>query len=537
MRSQARRGPFGARAFARFLTSPYVTLAIIVALAFAVRIAFLVNHEGLWGVDGGAYLLSRNTVLGDEPTGTDFPRPPFAPGWLLVPFTAWLGDGAGIRAFALAASIPMVPAFWLVARRYLTAWQTVAATGLVLADWMLAEMFVAGDLPMIGFSFLFLAFWAMQKIQDGPPARIPVAVLALTIPAMAFTNQTTAAIAGLVLTVTFVGMVIQRRVPLSQGWAQVIVLAAGAGFALAMLALPWYLEVAPGSDYTRYGGPLITHYPPQNAAWFQLGLGLAAAACTLRWGAPALKFWAAPLLLLATLAPIVSYDEAVMNITYRSRYLIEIPLILTGVWLAANRLLPAIRRSEFGRLAYVYAGAFAVMVSFGYVYQIHAETKLGRMVSAETVDALGWITARNDPEVAILTNSYSLSLFVAGMTKTPTAWTQVYDPPRAYQKQHADALCLFGWVPGCDAALARTDLNVRFLLAERDWPAYGAEIPEHFRDLGPAFGAVKALSPWPNSNVGKIWQAPRQPWAITNKTPWLRIVWEGGPATVWEVIA
>jgi hypothetical protein len=58
-----------------------------------------------------------NAVLGDEPTGAGFPRPPLAPGWLLVPFVHYLGMDIGYKVWSSVASVlPAIPTY-LLARR------------------------------------------------------------------------------------------------------------------------------------------------------------------------------------------------------------------------------------------------------------------------------------------------------------------------------------------------------------------------------------------------------------------------------------
>ena len=85
---------------------------LILAGALALRLALALSYDGYWGVDGGAYLLSVNNVLGNEPTGAGFPRPPLAPGWLLVPFVELFGDDAGYKVWsALASLCPVIPIF------------------------------------------------------------------------------------------------------------------------------------------------------------------------------------------------------------------------------------------------------------------------------------------------------------------------------------------------------------------------------------------------------------------------------------------
>lgn len=173
--------------------TPQSALIIGLAVVFGIRLFFVLNHTGLWGVDGGAYLLSQHYVLtGDQIV--DFKRPWLAPGYLMVPFTWAFGYDMGVKAFALAAWLPMLWPLWLLARCALSAWATVAALVMLSLGLMLAEMFVAGALPMVAFAGLFFALWGTWRLAERPGWWPRVAV-AGGIAWIAYTNQTTVGIA------------------------------------------------------------------------------------------------------------------------------------------------------------------------------------------------------------------------------------------------------------------------------------------------------------------------------------------------------
>src|SRR3989304_4355930 len=253
-------------AFCQRVLQPNRVIALLIGGALLIRLYFILNHQGMWGVDGGAYLLSRNSVLGDEPTGTDFPRPPSAPGWLLVPFTYLFGDDYGLRYFALFASLVAFPPFLLFASQLFKGWKLVWAAGLLLGDWMLAEMFTAGVLPMVGFSFIFLALWAMWHSKRRWDWKI-AAILAICFPAIAYTNQTSTGLTALVFPAFVLGLGSDRA------FLRRLLLPVVVGVALASTAWPWYANVAFGSGMLRYPGPLVDFYSLSNAGWFLWLLG------------------------------------------------------------------------------------------------------------------------------------------------------------------------------------------------------------------------------------------------------------------------
>ena len=514
------------------MLKPARVLWLLLGLALGIRLYFLFSHQGMWGVDGGAYLLSRNSVLGQEFTVTDFPRPPLAPGWLLVPFTWVLGDDWGLKAFALVASFVIVPSFLLLARELLTPWQTVWALGLVLGDGMLAEMFTAGPLPMFGFAFIFLAMWALWRIkQRGLTWQTGIA-LSVSFPGITYTNQTATGIALLALSlfVLFLGI----RQVVAKAW-----LPLGIGVLFGLTALPWYLAVFPGSEQLRYPGPTVGLYSFNNAGWFQFVWGVPVAIIAMWRRAPLLRALGSGLLLTSLFSPLISYDETIQNILYRSRYLMMPLLYLCIIWMVGQS-----RLRLLGRPILVTGMALLVVVQgASYVYQLQTETKLGRMVTPETQEAIIWLRDNGGPGT-VVTNSYSLSLYVAALSDHKTAWVQVFSPPPAYQRQHQQVLVLLGWRAG-DAQEAAQELGASYVLAETLWPAYGADIGSKVPGLGKAYALVNRYAQLQDENLGYIWQAPgsleddasrSNPWLVTEaKARWLKLIWQKGTTRIWQI--
>ena len=516
-------------AFRQRVLQPKTIIALLVGGAFLARLYFILNHQGMWGVDGGAYLLSRNSVLGDEPTGTDFPRPPLAPGWLLVPFTYLFGDNYGLRYFALLFSFAVLPPFLLLSKRLLTPWQQVFAVFLLLVDWNLAEMFTAGVLPMVGFGFLLLGIWALCLLKDGGDRRATLALF-LCLPGIVYTNQTTVALAALALPAFVIGL------GLNMGFLKRITLPVVVGIGLALTAWPWYMAVAPGSAQLRYPGPLAAFYSFQNAGWGLLLLAVIVGMILLSLFKVHGTYRGLAFIILAfsIFMPLRSYDETIQNIFYRARYLLMLPTTISVVWIASQWLKApwpswwrlAVKTSIIGLIP-VFLG--------GYVFQLHAETKLGRMVTPETAEAIKWVNSQPE-RGTIVTNSYSLSLYVAALTKQKTAWTQIWDPPPAYVEQHRNASILLGWDAG-DPGQAARNLDATYILVETLWPAWGKAVGLNTPGLGGTYAIVKKVSPWGDPDLGYIFKLPRNvnPWDITQQASWLELVWEKGSTKVWRV--
>ncbi len=302
----------------------------------------------MFGVDGGAYWLGLRTVLGDEPTGAGFPRPPLAPGWLLFPFVHYLGFDTGYKVWSVAASMfPAIPVLLLAHRvRRLrgvsstaSQWIPVFAVGFLLVDWLHAEMFVTGALPMIAFGLLGTAWWAMGSLcerwsrNDRTNAKYSL-ILALCIGLIPFVNQTTAGLAVITLPVYALAMLWYTR---GAGNTVAVVrrltppMFVGGVFALT--ALPWYLQVLPGSGLLDYPGPVVYLTGAYDIAWLQLVLGWSLGLLMIRKGEAAwLRGLGVLCCLLGTFTIFLSYDETIINVFYRSRYLLQIPWYVGITW-------------------------------------------------------------------------------------------------------------------------------------------------------------------------------------------------------------
>ena len=502
---------------------------VVVALGLAIRLFFAFNHAGFWGVDGGAYLLSEHYWLTGEQI-QDFTRPPLSPGFLLVPFTWAFGNDWGIKTFALFAWLPVLVPFWMLARLGLSRWQTIVALTGVTFGWMLAEMFTAGVLPMLGFCGLFFALWGIWKLAHEFKWQY-AAALALGIASIAYVNQTTVGVAAYVLPIFTLGTLLSTGGPRRPRLRR-MVLPAIVGVLLALPAASFYLQIAPGSGLLRYPGPLITRYTFNNASWYAASMFLPVAIMCIWKGRGFIRASGILFLVAIPISCLYSFDESLLNIFYRTRYLQTFFFYIGLVWVGAY----FVRRYPEWK-PYVKPGlavAFTILL-VGHIHMLHVETKLGRMVTPETAEAIEWLKEQENVE-GIASNSYSLSLYIAALTGQPSPWTQVYDPPRAYEEQHRQAICLFGWREGCDVQAAIEDLNVSHVLVERLWPVFNGDIGERVPGLGTVYNATAALGPWGHQeDLGFIWEAPANPWDLTDSMPWLEPVWEKSTTKVWRV--
>lgn len=478
-------------------------LIIIIAI---VRAAFIIHHPGYLGVDGGAYLLSRNAVLGIETTGMGFPRPPLAPGWLLVPFTAWLGDDLGYEVWAVTTSLCLIPAAYLLARHVLPSRQAIAAAALVAVDPGLAEMLVTGPLPMLGFALIAVCAWAVLNLASAPAWRYAL-VLTVAIPLIAFTNQTSAGLAAVSLTVlclalavyhpSVAGRPLWQRILVAPRTVRWVMMAAAPGLLLSLTALPWYLDVVPGAGLLRYPGPLLylTGWP--DIVWFVCAGAVAVGVLTLRRSHDyRLQAIGILVVMLGTIQVFLSYDESIINISYRATYLLPVFAAPCIVWLVAHAL-PQTRR--WRHLVTSAAIGIIMLLAIGNVWVWQRQAAYSDMVTPATARALERIP--NDGR-SIISNAFSMALWVAALHRVPSPHVWTTQPPAAYQAQDALVRCVLGWVAGCDVEHAVRALGACYVLVDERFPHYNRRAPGNY-------------------------MAPPDQWQVTAAAPWLeRVFWE-----------
>jgi hypothetical protein len=480
----------------------------IVLLALGLHLGLALTHDGYLGVDGGAYLLSRNAVLGDEPTGAGFPRPPLAPGWQLVPFTHVLGDDIGYKVWAaIAATMPLLGG-WLLARRFLPRFQLPFMLAFLAVDLLHAEMFVTGALPLQGFALIAAAMWAMCSLAERK-SWAPILVLALSLPAIAHINQTSSGLAALYIPVFWLALSWFRREWQLRSLAPIL-----AGGLLAMSALPWYLDIAPNSSILHYPGAWVFPSSWADVSWWQVAAALPVGYWAARYATdPALRALGVVTVALGLMLPWLSTDETVINVFYRSRYLLAIPWYICMTWIVFTYWIPGLLALQPGKRAVgALAGSLTAValgvMAVGAVWQFHNQAKYSDMVTSETADALRQLRAEGS--AGIITNSFTFSLWVAALNKveSPHVWT--WTPPRAYTETDIHVRCILGWTPGCDPGRAREVLGVSHVLIDTRFPDYNPRAPA-------------------------IYMAPEDPWGVTAETPWLELVYSDASTRLWRI--
>lgn len=488
---------------------------IVLAAALSLRLALTLTHEGHLGVDGGAYLLSVNAVLGDEPTGAGFPRPPLAPGWLLVPFVEVFGTGVGYKVWASVASLaPAVPVY-LFARRIGGSGLSCSpalplfAAGFVLLDLLHGEMVVTGALPLLAFGLLGTVWWAMAELVDRWSWRKAL-VLAVCLGLIPWVNQTTAGLAVVTIPVYAAALGWFHRDDLLRSPFERLsrlMFPLAIGGVIALGALPWYLEVLPVTGMLAYPGAIIYLTNWADSAWWQLIIAWPLGIWIIRKAeAPWLQSLGVLVLLLGTLLAFLSTDETVINIFYRSRYLLAIPFYVGISWLVYTRWL---KRFPWPQAAVGLGALAAAAMLLGYVTQFQRQSEYSDMATPATTHALAYLQ-KTDPEAGIINNSFTLALWVSALNKVPSPHTWTWQPPPRFTETDKDVRCVLGWTLGCDVASAKERLGVGYVLVDTRFPKYNERAPN-------------------------IYKAPEDPWAATARTPWLTQVFSEGTTIVWRI--
>ena len=414
-----------------------IPFAIILTIALGFRLALTLAHDGFLGVDGGAYFLNVNAVLGDEPTGAGFPRPPLAPGWLLVPFLDVFGPDNGYKIWSALVSItPAVP-IYLMARSIWAAWAIsktttnrplrlplwlpgVAAAAFVLLDFLHAEMMVTGALPLLAFALLGMVWWGMGELlhrRSWPVAAIVAACIGL----IPWINQTTAGLALITIPVYGAALIYYNRCrqhttinhsPSCFGappYWRTITPPLLLGGVIALCALPWYMTVLPVTGVLNYPGAFMYPNHWTDSSWLQMVLGGGAGAYVIyRAREPWLRSLGVLLVLFAFLVIWLSTDETVINIFYRSRYLMAVPFYVVVTWAVFTRWLPSWPRNG-QRAAMAAAVVTAGILVAGYISQFDRQTDYSDMATPETVQALEMLRGQDD-NAGVINNSFTLSL-------------------------------------------------------------------------------------------------------------------------------
>ena len=478
-------------------SSPYAALVLLIGAALLVRLVATLTHDGYLGVDGGAYLLQAKRLLGLHIEQIDFTRAPLGPGIVLIPFTSLLGDDVGFKVWAaIFAVIPLFPAFYLLARRFLTHRVALVATAFLAVDLWQWEMLVTGVLPLIGIGLILLALWGLAGTGTDRD-RLAVIVAVGLIP---YVNQTSTGLAAVTIPTFLVALSFYSR---SLDPIRLNIYPLATGVAIAAFALPWYKDVLPGSPRLSFPGPKIYIRPWSSAGWVQVWFAMPVAVALVKWApTPALKALAVAMGAHSILTLFGSYDESIINIFFRSQHVVSPLLVLSIAWIVSS-IEPRLSKVAVRPLT---AGVFGLMV-VGSAWLFNAQTGYSDMITPEMDRARALIP--DNADTTIITNGFMTGLWLAALEGSPTAWTFSTEPPPRFAEQYRHTQCLFGWTT-CFPSFAAEALNAEYVLVDTRFPHINHREPN-------------------------LHGAPDDTWAPTHDATWLDLIYSEGTVRLWRV--
>ena len=276
------------------LPGALLIIALLAAAAKAV-VAFVLIPDGHLGIDGGTYLINRDEWLGVAHDVIIHARPPLAPGLMIIPFTASFGDETGLRVWAIAASMPLVPAMYCLARGMLTVRQSLAAAAIAGTDFWVFQFAINGAVTHLPFALLLIVTRAILDWSLGrSPNKLTLAAVALSLAAIPWLNQSVAGLTVLYLPVmTAAGAWFRWRqgLPISGRDGFRLSAAVAVGALAALTTLQWYIPVAPGGDTVKHFdgddmlalSPFLTVRPFTAHVWLVVVVSAAYARAQAAW--------------------------------------------------------------------------------------------------------------------------------------------------------------------------------------------------------------------------------------------------------------
>lgn len=493
--------------------------------ALALRLFLALTHDNYLGIDGGAYLLGMQQVLGQNPVAQDFTRPPLGPGWLLVPFVHVWGYDIGYKVWSAVASLAPIPVIYLLTKQLVPKRQKVAIITSIAASLSLlhAELFVTGALPLIGFGLIGLGIWLMPRLLSLSAWRAWEWLLfALLFPAVALVNMTSLGIAAIAWPIYAAGLGLfvfkSVRVNLLQN-ITLLPITIGPIIFMAVLgvlmSVPiiwlYYGDVMFGTGNLRHPGPTFILAPVGNWGWLVLFLGSLLGGAAVKWGAFRVKAMGLVLIAFSLLSVVWSFDEAIINVTFRGRYFAAF-LAYPIVAVLLVQFKSPYPHPEIPRwLAHATSVVFLLLALGSYARAFERQTEISDFVSTETAIALQ-IAHDIDPDSAIIVNAFSLAWWTQALNRVnaPNTWTTT--PPPKYIERYNLVRCVIGWdcQNSSEALRAAQQLGSRFVLLDISLP---------------------------DRNATRLIDAPEgDPWEPATKAPWLKLTYSAGDTRLYTIV-
>ncbi len=501
------------------------------------------------GVDGGAYILSALTTMGYS-NEQGFPRPPLAPGYLLSPFIYYFGFDIGYKVWSAIFSIPPIFATYYLSRIWLHKKHSLFVALFVGVDMSLMEMMVTGSLPLLSLSLLIVVITVTIKSYNLTISNWTAgSIITVCIPLICITNQTSFAILLYTLPVLMIALssinfekteiaplmpkdllirtpdgkwkrpnIIQKCLAYAFDWFirrnKYFVGAVGTplqllpqilffilGLLISMFFINYYINpeikelIYPGK--TLYLAPLW-----DSAYWFNLPIGLTVAILGYKkTKSRSLKALCILLLIITIITPILSYNESIINITYRSRYLqwmliypILAYLIFYKLWPFINNLkytntftlffYPFIRKVKYFALVIIF-----MIAAYESVETFKGQTRYSDQISPSTIKALSIsnekIIASNFSQAHWLSAIFKIKAYQSQKPepkkRIPHRWS--ITPSLKHQKENTAINCLYGIIEGCNLQAAKNYLGADYILINNNDSLSDPQLKEKFNNL------------------------------------------------------
>lgn len=472
----------------------WLPLALLCLVALALRLSLIDDFLG-FSADMASYLMTRNWVLGVDPTGhmpAHF-RPPLI-GVLLLPFTATMGDLMGSKVLALLSSVTMGVPFYFLARRFVPPGLAIIGSFAFIYHPFFADIAAWNYVTLLVFPLVIWSMIALFRIIEGSGAfweLIPPTILLVGF------NQTVSLITALILGSMIVASPDQRRKA---------TIATALGYTASLVWLPFYLPHTPGHGLVLPGAGLVN---------FRLDLlatlqGVIILACIPLAGWSRLRVVAVPGVVLAAISNTWSGDVVLSNAMTRASYILPLFPILT-VLITVNSLLD--RKAFSGAIRTVPAMAIvsgALLVGTLPAHQIwqgkfYASAQRLNILTPDNLQALHWLRQNTPTDTRVLAHPMGLAWYVAGYVPRDARGTWWSPPLRLHESEHQGFLCAMAWKgDGCDPYQLNHSLGFRYIVVDR--------------------------SSWQGING-----MPPDGWEITAvKASWLEEVYTRGKVTVWR---
>ena len=479
-----------------------VFIAVLTLALITARIVLTLGHEGHLGIDPGAYLLHAKRLMGFPAPNIDFQRAPLGPGWLLVPFLHVWGDDVGTKIWTSVFSVfPLLPATALLAAAFLSRKQILVAVALLSLNPWNWEQVITGALPAIGIGLLFLVLWGLPRIMAGNGNHWDKLAVMGGVALIPYINHTSTGLAsvGIPVFVSSYALITASWRPILRAapW-----IALGASLAIPAVAL-FYGDVMFGGARMTYPGPKIFVPTGYSASWLLFFYSI-----PVVWGVlthhpqPSIKALSLTLFTYASLGLFSSYDEAIINILYRSQYVASALLIILGVGYFAHEL-----QGRIWAQRVVTISAMALLfVSVGFIW--HTQPMYSDIYTPDFAKAAAEIPDAYDGSV--LVNTFPMGMWIAAIDALPAVWLFQAEPPAQYTEEYRHSQCVLGWRDNCNPRESAGALGVQYILLNAR-PPFERE---------------------PN-----YWGAPPKErlWEPVEHAEWLKLVARYGDISLWQV--